>query len=357
MIPTRGDLITELVRENFDACGLAKYGMTTDVSVCFVTPRFDTSRHVIGLIFSGSEDHPRLVAKVPRQPFDNEGVQREADMVRALHDAATAPVFGVPAIIGVFDRSGHSVLIETAITSRPLEPDVVAEDPGLAIRAGVAFVTSLPVTATAEANAGWYDRTITEPLADLQRAAPMAGLMERLVAQTHTLLEPIRNEPLPAVFEHADLSHPNLFLSAAGHLEVIDWERTTRRGVPGHDLVFLLQHLSESSRHAYLRPDQGAALDAAFLDPGAWAPDLLRRYLAGLGVSADMAPYLLLATWARSTATLVARTLPAHLPPDRPEPGAGGGGLALPDISAVVERDRDFWLWKHVLERYADGIN
>ena len=90
---------------------------------------------------------------------------------------------------------------------------------------------------------------------------------------------------LPLIFEHGDVSHPNLLMTADEQLTVLDWERYERSGLPGHDLVFFLQYVAEARSSAVDRdPAQLAAFDAAFVGEAAWARPYLLRYAAELGV-------------------------------------------------------------------------
>lgn len=338
-----------MLTEHHDELDLARRGFRGQLAVSLLTPRFETSRHVVGLIFCEGEDEPCLVAKIPRRPGDNEGVEREAEMLRALQDSAPAPIAGVPAVIGFFDLFGHGMLVETALRGKPMDPDRVSHDFRHALQAGVEFIFQLPVTAEPRNNTNWYDVTVRQPLAQLIRLAPMGGRMAALVSDTHDFLEPLAAQALPAIFEHADLSHPNLLLSSSGSLQVADWERSRRLGVPAHDLVFFLQYLSESRRSAFTRVAQADAFDAAFTASDAWAVAVGHRYLAKYDVSRDMLPYLVIAAWARSTSTLIARLVPAE---DQVTLRADMSGMS--DMSAVVAADRDFMLWQHALtQRHA----
>jgi thiamine kinase-like enzyme len=173
----------------------------------------------------------------------------------------------------------------------------------------------------------------------LTESAPLAGEVADLVRRTHDLLAPLRSVALPAVFEHADLSHPNLFLPVNGELQVVDWERASADGLPGHDLIFYLQYLGESVVGAFTRDSQVSAFDRTF-GPGGWAHAVIREHLQGRGVDPDLLPLLLLVTWARSTGTLAARLAPV----DRRNLVRGES-----QRSAALSEDRDFWLWRHVV--------
>jgi hypothetical protein len=319
--------------------GLAAAGLAGPLESAVITPRFDTSRHVVALVFAAGDPAPRVVAKLPRVPGDNDGVEREAAALRRLTDLVGGPVPGVPAVLGTLRLDRRTLLVETVVAGAELTPARVQADRDAAVAAGRAFVDALPVVRPAGQNVGWYDAAVTAPLARLAERVPLDGELPRLVERTHAVLDRLRSAALPAVFEHADLSHPNLFLVPDGGLGVIDWERATADGVPGHDLVFFLQYLAESQRSAWTRPEQAAALEEAFTGVQAWALPVLRDHLRHRAVDPGLAGPLVVATWARSAATLAGRLL-----------AEGAGRAAAASVADVVAADRDVTLWRRAVE-------
>lgn len=335
------NLIERLLHERYDELQLAGAGLARRFETAVLTPHFVTSRHVVALVFSTGDPRSRVVAKIPRRPGDNEGVDREARMLRRLAELNGGPVAGVPAVVATVDVEGQTLLVETTVHGPELVPREVRRDLDRAVAVGAAFIGALPVVAPAAENPDWYRTAVAGPLAELVALAPMGGEAADLADRTHALLEPLRTAALPAVFEHGDMSHPNLLLDTDGSLQVIDWERATERGVPGHDLVFFLQYLAESERSAFTRPEQCAAFDAAFAAPDGWARRALAAHLRARGVDPALLDALVLTSWARSAATLV----------DRLRPGSDElqtGGEAL--VSAVRD-DRDVVLWRHAVDR------
>lgn len=336
------NFIDSILREHYGEWELAAFGLGAEWTSVMVTPQFTTSRHVVGLVFAAGARSPSLVVKVPRCPGDNEGVQREAEMLRQLTALSGGRVEGIPHIVATLEVGEHTVLVETALTGAPLDPDKVAGDLAGAVTLGVDFVAALPCTRQGADNRDWYERTVERPLEALAALLPQDAEVSALVDRTHELLGPLRHSTLPAVFEHADLSHPNLLVQADGRLQVMDWERSSLYGIPGHDLIFYLQYLSESSDMAFSRVAQLAAFDKAF-GHGGWALTPLREHLALRSVDPELLPLLLIATWARSASTLAYRLASE----DVPVPGSA-------QLRAAVLADRDFWLWRHVV---ASGLN
>ncbi|MBT2533496.1 aminoglycoside phosphotransferase family protein [Arthrobacter sp. ISL-48] len=317
---------------------LDRYGIGRQWHTVLLTPRFVTSRHVVALVFAAGAREPSLVVKVPRQPGDNDGVRHEAEVLEQLKAGGMGSSHGVPEVAGVLDVGAHTVLVETAVTGAPLDPRLAAADLSVAVRAGTHFVGALPCTRSAPVNADWYERTVTGPLQALIGLVGTETEISWLVERTHEKLAPLRSAQLPAVVEHGDLSHPNLFLQSTGRLQVVDWERSRTDGLPGHDLVFYLQYLSESNERAFSRVNQLAAFEKAF-GSGGWALAPLRKHLELRGVDSGLLPLLVTATWARSAATLAYRLAGQ---------AAAGGGTG--QVRTAVASDRDFWLWRHVVD-------
>jgi hypothetical protein len=231
------------------------------------------------------------------------------------------------------------------VTGAPLDQARVLQDVDRAVASGERFLSTLPVVRPAADNSAWYDAAVRAPLAGLMAMLGSAGDVAELCERTHAVLAPLRDVPLPAVFEHGDLSHPNLFVADDGTLLVIDWERATDAGVPGHDLVFYLQFLSQCRHGFATSAEQLEAFDRAFTGGNAWARSSLERHLDARGVDPQLAGLLVVTCWARSAATLASRL-------DLDARAAGGTGDA---VAAAVLAERDVTLWRHALRRAEAG--
>ena len=186
------NFVDQLLHDHYDELHLESFGLRRPWSTVLLTPRFVTSRHIVAFVYNNAQRQPTLVVKVPRRPGDNEGVHREAEVLRSLSRLSEGRVTGVPAVVGTPQVGNHAVLIETALNGAQLDPDRVAKDLPLAVRAGAGFVCALPVTRTAKENEDWYARTITAPLEELIELAPLRGQVSDLVRRTHNLLAPLR---------------------------------------------------------------------------------------------------------------------------------------------------------------------
>lgn len=327
---------------------LQRYGIKGRIGTVIITPRFVTSRHVVAMIYPERETHPRLVVKCPRRPGDNSGVRREAETLQRVTAAGLAPSSSVPEVLGLFDERGYTFLVETALRGVPLDPARVKQKFSSAVQAGVDFVSELSDLAFGEADQEWFERAIERPLVCFAEKLPREVGARSLVDRTICLLEPLRRATLPLVCQHGDLSHPNILQAPVGHLQVLDWERSSFDGLLGLDLVFYLQYLAESCDDAYARVEQIDVFDKTFGAPDAWGRTILATQLAAHGIDASLAPQLILAAWARSSASMIDRLLPQE------ETGSDAAPFRQPSseqLTAAIGLDRDVALWRHALRQ------
>jgi hypothetical protein len=215
------------------------------------------------------------------------------------------------------------------------------------LQAGEAFVRSIPVTSSTDAEAGWFRRLLEGPLTELA----ISGLLDDVaddVAATLTALQPLRSAHLPLVIVHGDLGHPNLVLTPEGLMGALDWERAELAGLPLFDACFFLQYVSESRRGAFTRAAQLRCFDEVFTGSRAWGAAVLHREADRLGVDRALVPPLVLATWAVSAAGLLRRVLPPRTGQGAPAPLAH-----LPDVLETFAEDRDVALWRHAVRRFS----
>jgi hypothetical protein len=330
--------IDRILSENRRELGLEKFGLGGRWDTLLLTPQFVTSRHVVALVYAPGTQAPCLVVKIPRQPGDNESVRKEADVLLQLKSLGVGSEQGAPEVVGVLDVGGQTILVETAVAGNLLEPQLVVKNFPRAVEAGMNFVAAMPCTKPVLENLDWYQRTIGGPLADLASLLPTDTEVAGLIDRTHEVLEPLRSRQLPAVVEHGDLSYQNLFLQPNGRLQVVDWERSRLDGLPAHDLIFYLQYIGQSQEHALSsRRLQLRAFENAF-SPGGWALASVAKHLRLRDVDPELLPYLVIATWARSAASMAYRLS-----------GQAEHGGETGHVQTAVTSDRDFWLWRHAV--------
>jgi aminoglycoside phosphotransferase (APT) family kinase protein len=321
-------------------------GHRRSVSRLIVTPWDAASRHLVCLYLDSDSRQLCGVAKLPRRAWDVSGIRREGEALQELNERSSSLTGHVPQVRELC-LGGRPFLLESALVGRAAGPSVASAETAALLDAALDFLRGLPVTGTTGDDPSWFDRLIEQPLRYVEELVALE-MVPSLVDSTLRLLEPLRDIQMPLLFEHGDLSHPNLMLTADHQLAVIDWERSESRGLAFHDLCFLLQYVSEARNGAIERGSQLRAFDQAFTGADAWALPWLRRYAQSLGLSDTPVACLVLSTWARSAAGLLARTAPAG----RRSAVLGGSATAKTELAMEVGADRDFQLWRHAVNRF-----
>jgi hypothetical protein len=274
---------------------LAAFGIAERPACILLTPRFSTSRHVVGLVLASETGRPALVAKLPRLAGDGAALSREAAGLTAVR-RALGETSSVPRLIAHLTDQAHPLLVETAIDGRPLSPAAVARDRDGTIEPAVAWLERVARTSarrpSPEDDEARFRALVEQPLQALAADDPGDETLATLVARTLEALAPLRAARLPLVLEHGDTSHPNLLLRRFGDLAVVDWELADPDGLPGHDLGFFLTYAANATR----------SLPAAFFGPEPWAWRWWARYAGALDLDPEVGGRLVLASWARAVA-------------------------------------------------------
>jgi aminoglycoside phosphotransferase (APT) family kinase protein len=272
-------------------------GRIERASCILLTPRFRTSRHVIGLLVPEGADEPTLVLKMPRVPGDSGGLAREAAVLRAVHKALPGISKTVPRIVA-FEEGDRPVLVETALAGRLLKPAMLRSEPARHLDAVVAWLIGL-ATPRNDMEPGWYEHMLERPLNELAESLPLPADEVDLVQRTLELVEPLRAAEVPEVIEHGDLSHPNLIWTGENQVGVVDWELAEEHGLPLHDLAYFLTYATFALRRATDTTAQVAAFHDAFFARGGWARARVEAYARDLALDPELLPPLFVSCWAR----------------------------------------------------------
>jgi thiamine kinase-like enzyme len=299
-----------------------------------LTPRFRTSRHVVALLIPNGAGEPRFVVKMPRLEGDGAAIAHEARALTALRESDPRVAESIPEVVAWADGE-RPLLIETALVGPSMTRSMLRASPSRYIDEVVSWLIRLP--RDDRGSAASFERLLVEPLSLFAESFPKAAAERELVARTLEIVQPLGAASVPRVFEHGDLSHPNLIWLRTGRVGVVDWELAEEEGFPLHDLSFFLAFATFALRRSRTVAECVLAFDDAFLGRGGWARSRAFAYANALELDEALLGPLFVACWARYTAGLTVR--------------AGGDGSGLDEESiGWVRENRYYRLWIHTLE-------
>lgn len=294
------NVIEAMLDARFESLGLDAFGVRRPINTVLVTPRFAESRHVIALVPEGTSRRLALVVKVPRNRADVSGIASEAECLRALHRLAPSVASSVPSVVAEQVWAGIPLLVETAVQGRVVTHRELGRRGGALFSAYGTWLRGLPVNGRTATDTAWFDRLIARPIRRLENALSPDDPEHELVAGTRRALEPLETVDLPLVFEHGDTSVPNLlWRGGRDPVGVIDWELAEPRGLPGHDLGFLLATVASVRARATSPETEAAVFAQTMLDVDGWARRKMLRYMDDVRVDSSILDLLLLASRAR----------------------------------------------------------
>jgi hypothetical protein len=249
---------------------------------------------VILLLFAG--DSPAVAIKTARVADAAQGVEREADLLDVVHARHRGALAGAPRVLFRDRALDTTVVGESALTGTPLLARLDARRYASMAASVTDWLARLAEPATpAPRRSAWdgvarpaFDRFATEfgPIVD-----------DAALARTRTLLALLGD--LPVVAEQRDFSPWNVF-EGDGGLIVLDWESGVAEGLPALDLIYFVTHAAFYLEGAWQSGRYGDAYRAAWSRETAIGRvnfACVERYLAALGVSADLLPALRLLAW------------------------------------------------------------
>lgn len=318
--------------------GLDLPSQLADLDWLLLTPRFRTSRHVVLLGGRAGSGRPAFAAKLARTPGDAAALSHTASILERL--AATGdPVRGaVPRLLANDAWAGHPLLVTTYVPGKPLSPAVVREDRDRYARAILEWLFHLPQEEGPMGAGAWSAELVEPALATLEALAAVSPPLRELAGRARRALEPWRDTAIRRVFEHGDLSHPNLLWSTRRGLGVIDWESGRPDGLPLHDLTFSLTYLAGAAAGARASEEIVSAFGAATLAADGWARPLLREYGERMALPAGAVAPLVVAAWVRLLGRLPERAFGAQVP-DRD----AGAWIEAHRFAALLRSALDGW--------------
>jgi Ser/Thr protein kinase RdoA (MazF antagonist) len=302
------DLAVSFLETHGARLPLEDLGLEGPLASMLVTPRFRASGHVVSLILGKGDSEPRLVAKMPRLRCTQGHLAREAANLRAVGRAG-GRVGSVPKMLAFEPFGDGPLLLETALSGRPLDRAVVRRDPDTWCAAALAWMEelSLDEPGSARLEQGWQERLIEAPLRRLARSLPLSRQESRALDRTRSLGQSLLELGLPSVVEHGDLSHPNVLRLGPRRIGVLDWELAEPRGLPACDLFFFLSYVAFARDGAETSGECVKAFDRAFFGSSAWSSPWVADYAERFGLPHQSLTPLFVLCWARYVARLALR--------------------------------------------------
>ncbi|HKH90597.1 MAG TPA: hypothetical protein VKA54_02275, partial [Gemmatimonadaceae bacterium] len=231
-------------------------------SMLLLTPGERSVGKVIALPFSRSGE-PLAAIKTARTSQAANGLEREADVLDAVHGRHGGALSGAPRVLFRARALDNPVIGESALTGTPLLARLDASRyPAIAERV-TAWLGALAEPAIGAPGQRVHERIVSPALdrfASEFGGVVTAAQLERTRAVLSALVE------LPAVAEQRDFSPWNVFEGASG-LVVLDWESGEPDGVPALDLIYFFTHAAYYLEGAWVSGQYELAYRSA------WSPD------------------------------------------------------------------------------------
>jgi aminoglycoside phosphotransferase (APT) family kinase protein len=268
-----------------------------------VTPRFVTSAHVVFLLYRAGSRAPVLVLKVARTLDGAPYLRREAANLQMIQSARAGGFDSIPRFVGSCVLASNEVLVQTGLSGVPMTRRSVLRNVAGCVSAIMNFVTDMHAATHRPAGSATID-CAESALSTVERLFPQElALLER----TRSIVAALRDVGVGTVFEHGDLSAPNLLVTRDGTLQVVDWELASAEGVPAVDLYFGLAYVAFAHSRAHSDADRVAAVRSAFFGKKAWAAPFVARYSSRLGYGVGAMRPLFVLCWLRYVSSLADR--------------------------------------------------
>lgn len=298
-----------VLRRNWARWALNGLAAPRKLSFVLCTPRFRTSRNVIFLIRTSAKAAPALVAKVARLAPAGDLLVREAGNLRRVQAAVPQRLNSIPRLMACETLAGHSVLLQTAVAGRVLAPHVLRRASPACLDGVVDWLIQVhrSTAQTVDKKDRWFHRVVRRPLEQFAQSFSAAAEERSLVNETLRRAQSLFFYSFPSVFEHGDLSSPNLLLADDGQIGVVDWELAEPCGLPAADLFFFLNYVAFARSKASNHAEHVAAFQEAFFGRNAWSLPYVSRYRQALNLPPETLRDLFLLCWARYVARLPIR--------------------------------------------------
>ena len=295
------NMILHFLNQNRQRFALADYGATGRLSSLVITPRFQASSHVVFMIWGDQGTQPVLVAKTPRLKAATASLQREVSNLRLVQAQRAAGFTSVPQVVAYETYHDYPILVETALTGQPMDPGFTRRQQTRCCEAVTKWLIELQGSGgeQKQAEASWFERLVQRPIDYFSKRFPISAKEAQLLAHTQALVAPLRTMQLPLVFEHGDLSHPNLLLLPNGEPGVLDWELADPHGLPACDLFLFLTYVAFALHDVQATGAYSTAFQSAFFAQTPWTNAYVRQYAQQLQLPTAALTPLFVLTWLR----------------------------------------------------------
>jgi hypothetical protein len=250
---------------------------------------------IVALTFD-TRGTPSIAIKTARTRESGHGLEREAELLAAVHASRPSGMPGVPRLLYHGEAAGVPVIGESALTGVPLAAILTRSNCSRLTTRVEAWSSALAEPASLLPAEPVWERLVGPALERFETEfAPV--LDEVRIRRTRALLGALG--PLPVVCEQRDFSPWNVFERAEG-LVVLDWESGEPRGLPALDLIYFVTHAAYYLERAWITGRYEEAYATAWSrdsDLGRVNHACVARYLQRLGIEEGVLPSLRLFAW------------------------------------------------------------
>ena len=331
--------ILAYLEDHYQRLELDRIGLPKRMSAIMITPRFHASSHVLFLIFPKGETNPNLVVKIPRLIEASGGLRREIENLRLVQGIRTEGFDSIPRVHSVDEVEGRLLLIESALVGKPMDPAEVRRNPTLNCSRLINWLVEVQNASriSSEDQPDWYIKMVEDPLNYFLERFPVNPQEESLISQTREILAMLRTTNLPLVFEHGDLSHPNVLVLENNGVGVVDWEQAEPKGQPGADLFFFLTYVAFALHKSHDKGRFLPAIQSAFFTHEAWASKYILDYAERIELPFFALTPLFILCWFRYMTGILKRL--SHAQSDTYKFGS--------DTAKWLRGNRYYTLWKY----------
>jgi len=337
------NMILKFLKENRESLHIDQYNLSDKLDFILLAPHFRASSHILFLIFPRGSPKPTLVVKVPRLAGINNSVEREAANLSAVQASRPEGFNSIPYLVTLQESHNRKILIETALYGRAMDPKFVRKNRKYCIEMTIAWLIDIyqSTHCSAKVTPFWFERLIEQPIQYFSRRIPQNEEESYLLKRTRETAEALREMDLPIVFEHGDLSHPNILIPDQGRIGILDWEQAEPLGLPACDLFFFLAYVGFAISRSRENGDYLSAFQSTFFGKDAWARPYIQTYARQLQLPfASLTPLFLL-SWFRYLSNLV----------DRVTSNKAGNEYVRPETVDWIRANRYYELWRYAVNQ------